>query len=62
MFDSLDVKTEAAIVLYQLYVSSSQPVSVMLRLLIEPSVMCLFPTGFVISLYRLEMFFYEAIK
>lgn len=67
MLDSLDVKTEAVIVLRQLYAPSSQPVSVMLCyvmlcLSIVPSIVCLFLTGVVISLYSLEMFFYEAIK
>jgi len=62
MFDSLDIKTEAVIVLRQLYASSSQPVSVMLCPLIVPSIMYLFLTGFVIFLYSLEMFFYEATK
>ena len=57
MFDSLDVKTEAVIVLRQLYASSSQPVSVMSCLLIVPSIMCLFLTGFGISLYSLGMLF-----
>jgi hypothetical protein len=63
MLDSLDVKTEAVIVLHQLYAPSSQSVSVMLCYVFQlypPS--CLFLTGVVISLYSLEMFFYEAIK
>ena len=36
--------------------------SLVLCLLIVPSIICLFITGFVISLYSLEMFFYEVIK